>query len=71
MLCLRLQNLPAMLCVCWQQTVEAMGREAATTLQGPVQTACRDILVPSFESACQSMMQQLSGTFQRGTHDCT
>ena len=48
-----------------------MGREAANTLQVPVQTACRDILVPSFEQACGAMMQQVNATFQRGTQECT
>ena len=50
--------------------VEQIGTSAGNSIQAPVVSAMRDILVPGFERACQSMTQQVQQTFQAGTREC-
>ncbi|NXM76319.1 EDC4 protein, partial [Serilophus lunatus] len=48
-------------------------RATADTLQGPIQSACREVfqsvMVPAFEKSCQSMFQQINDTFKQGTQE--
>ena len=60
----------ALLIIFLQQTVEQIGTAAGNALQGSVTSAVRDILVPGFDRACQSMTHQIQNTFQTGTQQC-
>ncbi|XP_077312780.1 enhancer of mRNA-decapping protein 4 isoform X1 [Lithobates pipiens] len=52
---------------------DAIGRATADSLQIPIQTAYREafqsIVLPAFEKGCQSMFQQINGSFRQGTQE--
>ncbi|XP_018414513.1 PREDICTED: enhancer of mRNA-decapping protein 4 [Nanorana parkeri] len=52
---------------------DAVGRAIADSLQIPIQTAYREafqsIVLPAFEKGCQSMFQQINGSFRQGTQE--
>ena len=54
--------------------MDTLGAAAASAIQGPIQTAYRDIfqstVLPSFDKACQGLFMQVNESFQRGTKDC-
>ena len=54
-----------------QQTMEALAQASGIVIEGPIKAACRDLIVPGFERACQSVFSQINQTFQRGTQECT
>lgn len=54
----------------FQHTIEAIGTAAGNAIQGPVNAAVRDILVPGFDRACQALIHQVQLTFQSGTQEC-
>ena len=50
--------------------MEVLAQTASNAIQMPVQAACRDVLVPGFDRACQNVFHQVNQTFQRGTQEC-
>nr|XP_033796651.1 enhancer of mRNA-decapping protein 4 isoform X2 [Geotrypetes seraphini] len=56
-----------------KNTTDAIGRAAADALQGPIQSAYKEvfqsIMLPSFEKGCQSMFQQINSSFKQGTQE--
>ncbi|XP_072279188.1 enhancer of mRNA-decapping protein 4 [Pyxicephalus adspersus] len=52
---------------------DAIGRAVAESLQTPIQTAYREafqsVVLPAFEKGCQSMFQQINGSFRQGTQE--
>ena len=53
-----------------QHMIEAIGGSAGNAIQGPIQAACRDVLIPSFDRGLQNVCQQINQTFHRGTQEC-
>ena len=54
----------------FQQTVEAIGQAAGSSIQGHVTTIMRDVVLPGFERSCQRTFHQVNETFQKGTQEC-
>lgn len=54
-----------------QQTMETLSQSTSAALQTSLQSVSREILLPSFDRACQNMFQQVATVFQAGTQECT
>ncbi|KAM5138290.1 enhancer of mRNA-decapping protein 4 [Mantella aurantiaca] len=56
-----------------KNVIDAIGRTVADSLQIPIQTAYREAfqstVLPAFEKGCQSMFQQINGSFRQGTQE--
>ncbi|XP_004913558.1 enhancer of mRNA-decapping protein 4 isoform X2 [Xenopus tropicalis] len=56
-----------------KNVTDAIGRVAAESLQAVIQSSYREafqsIVLPAFERSCQSMFQQINGSFKQGTQE--
>ena len=50
--------------------METLSQSTSAAMQTSLQAVSRDILLPSFDRACQNMFQQVATVFQTGTQEC-